>query len=222
MRRVILNFHGIGTPKRALEPDEDRYWVTPEFFEKTLDLADRLSGDVETILTFDDGNASDLEIAAPLLAHHNRRATFFVLSTRIDEPGSLSVRDLRELVAAGHRIGSHGADHVDWRGLDPAGQAREWETAREVISEAAGVAVTEAAIPFGRYRAGVLRGLQQRGYERVYSSDGGAWKPGDHPIPRTSPRADMSLTDIEGILLGPEPFKSKLRRRLAMAAKRWI
>lgn len=222
MRRVILNFHGIGTPQRTLEPDEDRYWVTPEVFTGTLELADRHADRVETILTFDDGNRSDLEIAAPLLARHGRRATFFVLAARIDTGGSLSGEDMRELVAQGHAIGTHGADHVDWRALDAAGETREWETARDAIARAAGTPVDAAAIPFGRYRAGVLKGLKQRGYREIYSSDGGAWRPGDLPIPRTSPRADMTLDDIENVILGREPLKAQVRRRMAMSAKRWV
>ena len=221
MRRVILNFHGIGTPKRPLEPGEDRYWVTPDFFQQTLELAAQCSDRVETHVTFDDGNLSDLEIAAPLLAKQGKSATFFVLSSRIGTEGSLSAAHLRELLAMGHKIGSHGADHVDWRALDAKGRVREWETARDAISDAAGIIIDEAAIPFGRYRAPVLRGLKTRGYTRVYSSDGGDWKQGDTPVPRTSPRADMTIADIENVLLGRDSFKTRTRRRLAMLAKRW-
>lgn len=222
MRRVILNFHGIGTPARDLEEGEAPYWVTPEFFQGTLDLAERHKASVQTYFTFDDGNASDIEIAAPLLTEQGHKARFFVLSNRIDQPGSLSGADMRALVKMGHMIGNHGAAHVDWKVLDTAGQAREFDEAREAIAAAAGTEITEAAIPFGRYNGAVLKALKARGYARSYSSDGGAWTHDCAPIPRTSPRADMTLDDIEAIMLGHEPMKTTLRRRLARAVKRRI
>jgi peptidoglycan/xylan/chitin deacetylase (PgdA/CDA1 family) len=220
MRRVILNFHGLGTPGRALEPGEAVYWVSEDFFAGTLDLAARLMPRVETHFTFDDGNLSDLGIAAPLLARHGRQAQFFVLSDRIGQAGSLGPQHIRALQEAGHLIGNHGATHVDWKRLDEAGRAREMDTARTAIVAVTGRPVTTAAIPFGRYDAGVLRALEARGYDRVYSSDGGAWRSDRAPIPRSSPRADMSLADIEAILLGRESQARRLRRRLTRAVKR--
>lgn len=219
MRRVILNFHGIGVPGRTLEAGEAPYWVEPEIFIETVALAEALTDRVETGFTFDDGNASDIEIAAPILTRVGRQAVFFPLANRIGAPGSLSADDLKRLVGMGHAIGSHGAAHVDWSALDAAGEAAEWDTARDVIAGAAGRPVTEAAIPFGRYDKRVLEGLRARGYARCYSSDGGAWAPGDWPIPRTSPRADMTLTDIEAILLGRESLKARLRRKVSRAVK---
>lgn len=220
MARVILNFHGLGTPARTLEPGEADYWVSPEFFAGTLELAARLKPHVETYITFDDGNLSDLEIAAPLLAKHDLHAQFFVLSARIGQPGSLGAEDIRALQQAGHRIGSHGADHVDWKALDAAGEIREYDTARAEIAAVTGTGITAAAIPFGRYNKAVLGALKTRGYTHIYSSDGGAWANDTAPIPRTSPRADMTLDEIEAVMLGRESLKRRLRRRLARAVKR--
>lgn len=220
MRRVILNFHGLGAPGRTLEPGEAAYWVNADFLAQTLDLAARLKPQVETHITFDDGNLSDLEIAAPLLARHGHQAQFFVLSDRIGQAGSLGAGGIRALQEAGHAIGSHGAGHLDWKTLDAAGRTREMDHARAVIADITGQPVTAAAIPFGRYDAGVLRALKQRGYTHIYSSDGGAWLNDRAPIPRSSPRADMTLADIEAILLGHESPLKRVRRRLARAVKR--
>lgn len=220
MRHVILNFHGLGTPVRTLEKGEAAYWVSEDTFAHTLALADSLSPDIETHFTFDDGNLSDFEIAAPLLAAQGRTAQFFVLSDRIGQPGSLSVSAIRSLQEAGHSIGSHGAAHVDWKTLDAAGQAREMDAARAIIAEITGTPVTAAAIPFGRYDKGVLTALRTRGYTHVYSSDGGAWRNDHAPIPRTSPRSDMTLADIEAVLVGREGLAKRARRHLARAVKR--
>lgn len=219
MRRVIVNFHGLGSPARNLEPGEARYWVKPDLLRAALDLARDHAGEVEVSFTFDDGNASDLTEAAPLLAAAGVSAGFFVLADRLGAPGSLDAAGMRALQAAGHRIGSHGAGHVDWRGLDPTGRQREFQTARDRIAQALGEAVTEAAIPFGRYDRRVLQGLRAMGYTRAYSSDGGAWGAGDWPIPRSSPTAEMGRADLEAIVLGRESLTRKLRRAVSRRVK---
>jgi peptidoglycan/xylan/chitin deacetylase (PgdA/CDA1 family) len=220
MRRVILNFHGIGQPGRDLEPGEALYWVAPDFFAAVLDLAERHSERVETGFTFDDGNLSDLEIAGEQLVRRKRRASFFVLADRLGLPGALGPDGLRALRGMGHEIGSHGAAHVDWRKADGPELRRELEIAREMIATAAGAPVTAAALPFGRYNRRVLMALARQGYDRVYCSDGGDWRPGDRPIPRTSPRADMGIDRIEALLRGHEPPLRRARRWIARGIKR--
>lgn len=219
MRQVILNLHGLGVPPGPLAPGEDRYWVAPGLLEAALDLAARHADRVRVDFTFDDGNLSDIGIGAPLLEAAGRRATFFVLSDRIGKEHYLDGDHLRALAARGHRIGLHGAAHVDWTALDAAGLDREIGAARKVIEAAAGQRITEAGIPFGRYNARVLRALRAAGYNRAYSSDGGAAGASDWPVPRNSLTREMDAAAIEAILLGHEPLKRRLRRRLAMAVK---
>lgn len=221
LRSVILNFHGIGTPQRQLEQGESAYWITESFFHEVLELVKRVEKTVRVDITFDDGNLSDLEIGATSLAEYGRNATFFVLADRIGEAGSLSATDIRHLARAGHRIGSHGASHIDWTSADEAALEHELGHAtRNLIANATGQPVTDAAIPFGRYNARVLGVLKTHGYNRVYSSDGGAWQPRQRPIPRTSLRADMTLGEIETILTGGEQIRRRLRRVLSRGYKR--
>lgn len=214
---VILNFHGVGTPGRALEPGEAPYWIGVDRFEEIVRLiraAPRRVG-----ITFDDGNASDLAICAPILAREGLGARVFVLAGRLGAPGSLSADDLRRLQEMGFGIGSHGHDHVDWRRLDGAGAARELCLARETVAAACGRPVREAAIPFGAYDRRVLSRLHRHGYARVYTSDGGDARPG-FLVPRNSMRADMPLERIRDILAGRESPVRRLRRRAAMLGKR--
>lgn len=220
VRQVILNFHGLGAPPHTLPASEQPYWINLGMFQEVLALSDRLKDRAETTFTFDDGNLSDLEIGAEELDKIGRQADFFVLSDRIGSPGSLSSDDITELARRGHRIGTHGAAHVDWTTLDPAGETREYDNAREFISSIIGQPVTSAAIPFGRYNGRVIRALKARGYANVYSSDGGGWRSGQYPFPRTSVRSDMSLPDLEAIILGLESLKRRVRRSLSMAVKR--
>ena len=67
MRHRIINltFHGIGEPERALEPGEEQFWLDSDQFQSALDSVE---GRSDVRITFDDGNASDLEHGAPAAA----------------------------------------------------------------------------------------------------------------------------------------------------------
>lgn len=220
MRQVILNLHGLGDPGRTLkDPSEARYWVTEDIFETALSLSDQFSDRVRTEFTFDDGNRSDLTVGAELLDRFGHRATFFVLAGRIGEAEYLSAEDIRQLYERGHRIGCHGADHVDWTKQDAASLNHEIVAARQVLADILGAPITTAALPLGRYNARVLRALRAAGYDTVYSSDGGAVHTKRWPVPRTSLTRDMTETHIADILLGHEPLRRRLRRVLARSVK---
>src|SRR4051794_2302534 len=122
-----LCFHGIGTPQRALEPNEARYWIAVEQFEEMLQVIRR---DPRFRVTFDDGNRSDVEHALPALLRNSVQASFFVVAGRLGGPGSLSVADVRELRRAGMTIGTHGMRHRPWRSLDDAALREELVDAR--------------------------------------------------------------------------------------------
>src|SRR5207342_3607508 len=101
-------------------------------FDQVLDA---VVGRPDVQLTFDDGNASDVEIALPSLLERGLSAEFFVLAGLLGEPGRLAADDVRELHGAGMRVGSHGWAHRDWRRIDPSLHAREFSDARQVLAE---------------------------------------------------------------------------------------
>ena len=165
---INLGFHGVGTPERELEPDEEQYWVDAELFGELLDTALELP---EVRLTFDDGNASDLSLALPMLLERGLTAAFFVIAGRLGQPGSLAADDVRALADAGMTVGTHGMRHRPWRFLDEEGYREELDAARELLEAAAGARIEEAACPYGAYDRKALRALKQRGFRRVYSVD---------------------------------------------------
>ena len=112
---VRVTFHGIGPTSREVESGEQGVWLETASFERALDA---LASAPRREITFDDGNISDLEIALPRLVERGMKATFFVCAGRIGESSFLDVRDMQRLRDAGMTIGSHGMDHVPWRGLD--------------------------------------------------------------------------------------------------------
>lgn len=211
-----LCFHGIGEPGRDLEPGERRYWIGRESYEAILDV---LVGRPEVRISFDDGNLSDLTIGLPGLVERGLSATFFVLAGRLGTPGSLDHAGVAHLRTAGMRIGTHGMDHVSWRGLDPSGVRRELVEARAQIAMTAGARVEEAALPRGQYDRTTLRHLRGLGYRAVHTSDrtratSGAWLQ-----PRFSITATDDATSVRA-LLAPQPVTRRVERRAAGLVKR--
>jgi peptidoglycan/xylan/chitin deacetylase (PgdA/CDA1 family) len=206
----IFNFHGLGRPSRAMEPGEEMYWLPEEQFERVLDHLSKLRRTCCRIgITFDDGNASDLQLALPRLLARNLKATFFALAGRLDNPNFLSRSDLRALEAAGMVVGTHGFDHIDWRYASEADLTRELCTARDQLADTLGRPIDEIAIPYGAYNARVLKCLRQQNYRAVFTSDGGSASYSGWLRPRTCIRRDTSLADIDEIV-GRSAFVSGL------------
>jgi len=80
-----LCFHGIGVPRRSLEDGEARYWIDRDALRWVLDLA---AADPNVRVSFDDGNASDIEIGLEELLQRGLRASFFPLAGRLNKAGS--------------------------------------------------------------------------------------------------------------------------------------
>lgn len=204
-----LCFHGIGTPRRALELDEELYWVGVGQFEEMLAVVRRHPF---IRVTFDDGNASDIEHALPALRRHGLTATFFVCAGRLDRAGSLSSAGVRELVRSGMTIGSHGLAHRPWRMVDDEDLRAEMNASR-IIAHVSRAPVREAACPFGSYDRRVLGALRRHGFSRVYTVDEGHARPNAWLQTRYAVRSSDSPADIERLACASR------RRSLASAVR---
>lgn len=218
----ILTFHGIGKPDRELEPGEARFWLGTERFTAILDRIAAHPDRNRFRITFDDSNSSDLGIAAPHLLRRGLKATFFVLTGRIGQRGSLSPADIRDLMARGMNIASHGVAHRDWTRLNPADLRYELVASKMSLQTICRAAIEAASIPFGRYNAAVLRALRAAGYCVAYSSDRGSARPSEFLRPRTSIRCDTTEAELEQILSGHLPPFRRLRRSASMAFKKLL
>nr|WP_042177623.1 polysaccharide deacetylase family protein [Kibdelosporangium sp. MJ126-NF4]CEL12722.1 Polysaccharide deacetylase [Kibdelosporangium sp. MJ126-NF4]CTQ93482.1 Polysaccharide deacetylase [Kibdelosporangium sp. MJ126-NF4] len=214
---VNLTVHGIGKPPRELDPGEDGTWVTVEQFDQVMDA---VVGRPDVRVTFDDGNSSDIEIALPRLLERGLTAEFFVLAGLLGEPGRLDRADVRELLAAGMRIGSHGWSHRDWRKVDFPQAVEEMVTAPHVLAAISGQPVTSVAVPFGSYDRLVLSRLRHAGAGLVYTSDGGTAAPDSWLQARTSLRHDIDPSWTADVLAGQPGLRRSARRIAAGVVKR--
>jgi peptidoglycan/xylan/chitin deacetylase (PgdA/CDA1 family) len=218
MRSINLTFHGIGEPPRPLAPGEADVWVSQSGF---LSLLDSVAGREDVRITFDDGNASDLEHALPALRERGLSATFFVVADRLTQPEFLGADGVRELAAAGMRIGCHGMRHRPWRGLDQHELGEELVQAKAILEKIVERPVTDAACPFGSYDRRVLRTLRAAGYRRAYTSDRGTANPHGFLQARNSV-GPGDAPDLLGRIasLDAGPHKA-IPRRAKLAVKRW-
>jgi len=209
---VNLTVHGIGKPRRPLDPGEDESWVTVEQFEQVLDA---VVGIENVRITFDDGNESDVEIALPRLLERRLTAEFFVLAGRLGERGRVDKAGVRELVDAGMTIGSHGWSHCDWRRLDDRHAKQELTEAPKILSELTHKPVKRAAVPFGAYDRRLLERLRKAGMTRVYTDDGGTAREFSWLQPRNSLRHDLGPVWIDNVLTGASGFYRTATRTAA-------
>jgi peptidoglycan/xylan/chitin deacetylase (PgdA/CDA1 family) len=213
-RTINLTFHGIGAHERRLDHGEGDVWLSRERFESVLDA---VAGRDDVRITFDDGNASDLELALPALRRRGLTGTFFVVAGRLGAPGFVDADGVRELADAGMAIGCHGMNHRPWRKLDDAALDEELVEARARLERIVGRPVTAAACPFGSYDRRVLRALRRSGYRTVYTSDGGTATPRGWLQPRTTVRPDHGPELVGRIAAA----NGTLRRRAKLTVKRW-
>jgi len=218
-----LTFHGVGNLGRAMDPGEDRVWACEETLREVLNaiapLAGGCSGGPVVRITIDDGNQSDVRVVAPALAARGLVGTFFLCAGRMGVDGFLDAAGVRQLVAMGMRIGSHGMDHVSWRGLSPDRLRVEIRDAKAKLEDAAGAAVREAACPFGEYDRRALRMLADSGFERVFTSDRTGAREGQWLQARWSVRSDDTPESVLAWIRNAS--RRPWARTLAMAAKRW-
>ena len=99
---LILNFHGLGEPPRWVTDGEREVWVPVDWLEAIIDAP--LSDGVR--LTFDDGNASDVHQALPVLTERGIAGQFFPLTGRIGHAGYLGAEDIAGLSARAWESGA--------------------------------------------------------------------------------------------------------------------
>lgn len=219
--RLVLNFHGIGSPLHSIPAEEQPFWCGEERFgallDTSLEVSHRTSVPIE--LTFDDGNVSDATIAVPALMQRGLRASFFVCAGRLGQPGYLDEAAVKKIVDSGMEVGSHGWGHIDWRQADEATLDQEIAGARHRLREVAGVDVSSVAIPFGRYNRRVLNRLRSSSFTQIFTSDGGRARMGGLLVTREAYETSWDDQTIEEFAVHAPSVKARLRRAIGQQVR---
>jgi peptidoglycan/xylan/chitin deacetylase (PgdA/CDA1 family) len=216
-KEILINFHGVGEPLPGIGQAERDFWWDEHPFLMALDkISDEWDDHRSAVLiTFDDGNASDLEIALPALLKRGMTAAFFVCAGRVGTRGYLNAAAIRQLLSAGMRVGSHGMNHVDWRKLGNSELHVEIADAKYMLEDICGTEIDEVSIPFGYYDRRVLAKLRSEGYSRAYTSGGGTASRGAWLKPRNTLDRSWQGKNVLKELAARETYARRLRQALA-------
>lgn len=194
-RLLVLMYHGLHSGREVRGHFDPRYSVHPEQFrEQMMQLRDRgvagwlpvadeplvapppgADGKTMVLVTFDDGDISNVEIALPILQELGLGAVFFITRQFVGEQGMISAGGLRELADAGMAIGSHGASHRFLNTLTPLALILELGTSRDFLQQATGREVALLSLPGGRGGVRECRAARAVGYRSILGS-----QPGDN------------------------------------------
>lgn len=188
----VLTYHHIGA-------GEDWLYVSEADFEQQLvylrdqgytpvsvaELAAGLSGKAKLperpiVLTFDDGYEDNYRVALPILLRQGMRASFFVVTGKIGQPGYMTWPQAREMRSREMEIGSHTVHHYTLNEINLREMERELLASRLMLESNLPAAPVVFANPFGETAPAVVDLLAQTGYQAACSSVVGLNHPGEN------------------------------------------
>ena len=233
----ILMYHGLHASVRAHGIYDPVYSVAPDQFERQLDwLATHgyrttLLHDAEAasetapsvVITFDDGDVSNAELALPALAERGMVAEFFVTADFVGQDGRMTPEHLRALVAAGMGVQSHGYSHRYLADLDEADLEFELAESKRRLEAIVGTPVLALALPGGRGGERERVAALRLGYRDLLNSEPGPnckRVRGDY-LQRLAVTHDLPLSDFARLVQwrGLLPRARQARYRALAVAK---
>jgi peptidoglycan/xylan/chitin deacetylase (PgdA/CDA1 family) len=169
------------------------------------------------VLTFDDGYASVVETAWPLLKERGLPATLYVVTGSLvgpmrfawdaDHPDPRSLRlatsdELVEAAGQGLHLGSHTVTHPWLPGLEPALVEHELAESRARLEDLLGRPVRSVAYPTGGWSASVRDAARRVGYTTGVTVDRGTNTRRTHPLALRRAFVPASSVDLRLILDG--------------------
>lgn len=189
MSLPILNYHGIETdPHQYHWKEGERVYVldvrdyqaqidliAEKGFEtlKLLDLKSAIQsgGELKKIMiTFDDGHLSHFDHAAPRLKVRNQTGLFFISAGLVGKKEMMDWGHLRELLAMGMEVGSHGMNHQPLVNMTDKELEVEVIKSKELIEDKLGVSCPSFSIPRGFFQPRILEVAEKAGYDFMFTS----------------------------------------------------
>lgn len=153
-----------------------------------------MSGGKEVVLTFDDGSATALGAAAPLMAQCGFTAINYLVSdllgginewdaSRGEVPDRLmDDAEVRQWMALGHGIGAHTRTHPALTKI-PLDRAREEISgSKKMLEDRFGVEVRHFCYPYGKVSPAVRDLVAEAGYETAVTTEPGVCRPDTDPL----------------------------------------
>jgi peptidoglycan/xylan/chitin deacetylase (PgdA/CDA1 family) len=242
---VFLMYHEVeAAGARVVDesPGYRRYVVSKDQFASQLDIVARggfqgsnvsqslaalhsgTDGKSIVCITFDDGCASDLHVAAPLLGENNFNATFYVTVDHLGKEGYLTKTELRELSDLGFEIGSHSLTHRHLNDLGAPEIQKELAESKHALEEVTGKSVEHFSCPGGRVNAVVTEMALAAGYKSVATSQLGinSARSDVFALKRVAIKREMNLKTFARVCSGKGQFLMKSEDSLLGTGKRLL
>jgi len=149
------------------------------------------------LLSFDDAQGSQRDVAAPELIRRGLTGTFFIMTVVLDKPDWLSSTDLQRFASSGMTIAAHTWDHhrVDrYAGPD---WARQLQQPREQLEGLLHAPVEHFAYPYGAWNPAALEHVRAAGYRSAYQLS-------DHPLDSHDPLHTLRRVLIDSTWTGTQ------------------
>ncbi|HEX9373545.1 MAG TPA: polysaccharide deacetylase family protein [Roseiflexaceae bacterium] len=217
----ILMYHYIRSVDEASDPLGYNLSVTPEDFERQMawlrdqgyagvrmdTLARCMRGEAlcpakPIALTFDDGYEDAFTTALPALQRYGMRATFYIISGSVGQPGYMTWEQLAAMCDAGMEIGAHTVTHADLTTLDAAMASYEIAQSKADLEQHLGIGVASFCYPTGLYNWSIEEQVRAAGYVSATTT---RWD-GDYSdmlaLPRRRVAGGTSIDGFVGIVQG--------------------
>ncbi|MFH1868335.1 MAG: polysaccharide deacetylase family protein [Candidatus Omnitrophota bacterium] len=222
VRIPILVYHRVSEDAALTMKDEaDFYTVNSRELRKQLQhlsdngytaisLESLLQGDnmpdKPVVITFDDGDISNYNIAWPLLKELGLKASFFLIVRNIGTEGSLSFEQISRMRESGMEFGSHGLTHRFLTKLDKDILINELENSKDILSKQLGVPIDILSVPGGFYNSRVKKTIRSCGYRIACTSIQGVNNAGTDLLclKRIAIRGDTDFEKFKSLLAMPD------------------
>jgi peptidoglycan/xylan/chitin deacetylase (PgdA/CDA1 family) len=122
------------------------------------------------IISFDDGNQTDYDLAFTLLERFGFKATFFLTSDFIDRPGHLTRSQILQMSKGGMEFGSHGKTHRFLSTLSEKELRSELVESKTVLEDLIGKDISLLSLPGGYHSSEVIEMARDAGYKAIFTS----------------------------------------------------
>jgi peptidoglycan/xylan/chitin deacetylase (PgdA/CDA1 family) len=184
-------------------------------------------------LTFDDGYVDFVSEAVPALAAVGATATLYAPSRHVggtaawlpapaDALPLLDAAGLREVVAEGHEVGSHGADHVPFDVLPGREADAQLAESRDRLEDATGTPMRSFCYPHGYASRRLARRVAAAGYDNACVIGHRLHRAGEdrHRVARIMVTPATSPDDLRRLVADGVPGLAPLAKQVAGPAWR--